>query len=77
MPDDSFLPADRHELRDALSFALRYDRRGKATRSYQNPAADAAAEHLVDALERNGFVVMRRSAAPAHAAPPPPHAPET
>ena len=77
MADDTFHPAPRNELREALSFALRYDRRGKATRTYQNPAADAAAEHLVDALERNGFVIMRRAAAPAHAAPPPEHAPKT
>ena len=66
MPDAPLTPAARQEVREALAFALRYDNRGKASRAYQNPAADAAAEHLVEALERSGFVVMRKAPAPAH-----------
>lgn len=76
MPDP-LTPAARQDVRDALAFALRYDTRGKATRAYQNPAADAAAEHLVEALERSGFVVMRKAPAPAHTGQVPAHGMET
>jgi hypothetical protein len=36
--------------------------------------SQAAAEHLIDALTRAGYVIMRKPPLPAHAASPPPHA---
>ena len=73
MADRALTPATRQDVREALSFALRYDRSGKSSRTYQNPAADAAADHLVEALERNGFVIMRKGPAPDHSGQVPVH----
>ena len=66
MSNRPLTPADPAEVRDALSFALRYNRSGKRVQDRANLMADAAAEHLVEALRLNGFVVMRGAPAAAH-----------
>ncbi len=52
-------PATESELREALSFALRY-RDGKRHHGGDAIMADITAERLVEFLERSGFVVMKR-----------------
>ena len=74
MTDKPLSPADPAEVRDALSFALRYNRSGKRVQDRVNVAADAAAEHLIEALQRAGFVIMRGPGAPDHTGALPPHA---
>jgi hypothetical protein len=60
MPDTEPLRrATPEEIRDALSFALRYDGRRPA-RTAQDAMARITAERLVEHLERSGFVVMKR-----------------
>ncbi len=66
-------PADPAELRAALSHALRYDRSGRRTQDRASIMADAAAEHLVEALRLSGFVIMRGPPAPNHAGAEPEH----
>ena len=73
MTDRPLTPADPAELRAALSHALRYDRSGRRTQDRAGIMADAAAEHLVEALRLSGFVVMRGPPAPKHAGPAPAH----
>ena len=73
MTERQLAPATRAEVRDALSHGLRYNRAGKRTHDRDNLMADAAADHLVDALERSGFVIMRKAALPAHRGPDPAH----
>lgn len=58
------------EIADALAYALRYDERGKPSRSAAgwDFATGLAAEHLAAYLERCGFVVMRRASGRPHTA---------
>ncbi len=74
MTDRDLTPASHDDLVQSLSYALRYNRRGKRVGDRDIMMADAAAEHLAEALKRSGFVVMKGPPAPAHSAPPPPHA---
>ena len=67
MPD--LPPADPGDVLDAMAHALRHRRDGKRTQDYAALAAYAAAEHMLDALRRAGFVIVRRPAAPDHTAP--------
>jgi hypothetical protein len=61
-------PATPDEVVEALAFALRY--RGRArTHDADGFMARAAAERLLEHLERSGFVLMRKPAAPDHTAP--------
>src|SRR5689334_18524265 len=53
-------PATRDELLTALSYALRFDERGKAHRRASEITAQIVAETLVRYLELAGFVVMKR-----------------
>ena len=73
MSNHSLTPADPAEVREALAFALRYSRRGKRTEDHAAAMAVAAAEHLMEALRLNGFVIMRGAPAPNHAGAPPNH----
>lgn len=57
--DDDLSPATREELISSLSFALRFAGR-KRTHQADDLMARIAAEHLVDHLARNGFVVRKR-----------------
>ena len=58
--------ASAEEIAEALSFALRYDERGKPRRGGGDLTASIAAERLTDHLRRAGFVVMKARAARAH-----------
>ncbi len=68
MRDPTTAPADRADILTTLSHALRYSREGRRLHERDLLAANAAAEHLLDALERSGFVILRADAAPDHAA---------
>ena len=61
-------PATPEELREALSFALRFDGR-KRHHHADGFMAELAAEKLVEHLQRAGFVVMKRRPAVPHSAP--------
>lgn len=76
MDDDrqTLTPASREDLVQSLSYALRYNRSGKRVSERDIMTANAAAEHLAEMLRLSGYVVMKRPPAPAHSAPPPPHA---
>ena len=79
MPDDldpdpgraNLTAASAEEIAEVLSFALRYDERGKPRRGGGDLAASIAAERLTEHLRRAGFVVMKargaRRTAPAEA----------
>jgi hypothetical protein len=62
MPDipTDLIPASRDELLTALSYALRFDERGKAHRQASELTAQIAAQTLAKYLELAGFVVMKR-----------------
>lgn len=69
MPDAPDLrPATAEELKEALSFALRFDGR-KRHHHADGFMAELAAEKLIEHLRRAGFVVMKRPPAPPHSAP--------
>jgi hypothetical protein len=57
-------PASVDELRDSLSFALRYDGR-KRVHTADDVMAHVKAERLVRHLQQSGYVLMRRPDAPA------------
>ena len=66
-PDHANLTtATAEEIAEALSYALRYDERGKARRGGGDLAASIAAERLTDHLRRAGFIVMRARPARSH-----------
>jgi hypothetical protein len=56
---DRLTPADPKDLADALAFALRYSGR-KRVNDAGEMMARIVAGRLVEALERAGFVVMKR-----------------
>lgn len=58
--------ATAEEIAEALSYALRYDERGKPRRGGGDLTAGIAAERLAEHLRRAGFVVMRARPARAH-----------
>jgi hypothetical protein len=60
--------ASPEEIAEALSYALRYDERGKPRRGGWDLAAGLAAERLTDHLRRSGFVVMRARPGRPHSA---------
>jgi hypothetical protein len=60
--------ASPEEIAEALSYALRYDERGKPRRGGWDFAAGLAAERLTDHLRRSGFVVMRARSGRPHSA---------
>ncbi len=61
--------ADARDVLEAMAHALRHRRDGKRTQDHAALAAYAAAEHMLEALRRGGFVVMRRPPAPDHSTP--------
>ena len=70
MSDDKPLSlATRDEVRDALGYALRFNRTGKSHRLASDAMTRIAADVLVDHLELAGFVVMKKPPLAAHAAP--------
>ena len=60
--------ASPEEVAEALSYALRYDERGKPRRSGWDFAASLAAEHLTEHLRRSGFVIMKAPPSCPHSA---------
>jgi hypothetical protein len=60
MSDEPLQPATREDILGALSYALRFNERGKPYRAASEPMVAITAEVLVRYLERAGFVVMRR-----------------
>jgi hypothetical protein len=60
-------PATREEIADALSFALRFDGRRPFPQS-SSLMAQITAAHLVEHLERCGFVLMKNPDAVAPSA---------
>jgi len=60
--------ASPEEIAEALSYALRYDERGKPRRGGWDSAAGLAAERLTDHLRRSGFIVMRARPGRPHSA---------
>ena len=68
-PDRTDLTAaSPEEIAEALSYALRYDERGKPRRGGGEFAAGIAAERLVEHLRRAGYVVMKARGARPHSA---------
>jgi hypothetical protein len=61
-------PATAQEIADALSYALRYDDRGKPRRNGWDFIATLAAERLAEHLKRAGFIILRTQSAPPHRA---------
>ena len=69
MPDDRPLhPANREDLRQALSYGLRFDTRGKPSPHAAEMMAPLAAEALIRELEDAGFVIMKEPGARGHSA---------
>ena len=74
MTDDLKAASDRadltaataDEIAEALSYALRYDERGKPRRGDGDLTAGIAAERLTEHLRRSGFVIMKARPARAH-----------
>jgi hypothetical protein len=74
MPDDlkpdpprtDLTAATADEIAEALSYALRYDERGKPRRGGGELTAGIAAERLTKHLRRAGFVVMKARPARPH-----------
>ena len=74
MTDDLKAASDRadltaataEEIAEALSFALRYDERGKPRRGGGDLTASIAAERLTEHLRRAGFILMKARPARAH-----------
>jgi hypothetical protein len=74
MPDDlkpdppraDLTAATADEIAEALSYALRYDERGKPRRGGGELTAGIAAERLTEHLRRAGFVVMKARPARPH-----------
>ena len=72
MPEDYTLtPASRDDLVQSLSYALRFDGRGKSHRHADDFMSRIAAETLVRHLEVAGYVVMKRPPRPMHSTPKP------
>ena len=57
---DDLRPATRAEILSALSYGLRFDRRGKPTRRHSEMMAQFTAEALADMLEGSNMVLMMK-----------------
>lgn len=58
-PAEDLSPASREEVVACLSYALRYDARGKPTPGTRDTTARLAAEWLADHLARSRFLISR------------------
>ena len=65
MPDDTLRPATREDILFALSYGLRFNTVGRPHRLASEVTAQVTAEMLVQHLERNGFVLMRKPGLPS------------
>ena len=68
MVDEAQVWVEPEEVAEALSYALRYDERGKLRRSGWDFAASLAAEQLTEHLRRSGFVIMKAPPSRPHSA---------
>ena len=59
-PQEHLSPANPEEVTDALSYALRYDERGRPRPHGGEMVAGLAAQHLTQHLQRAGFVLMKK-----------------
>ncbi len=64
MPKETLSQATPEEIRDSLSFALRFEGRRRVHHA-DEVMARITAERLVEHLARSGYVVMKRPAAAA------------
>ncbi|MCB8877411.1 hypothetical protein [Acidisoma silvae] len=60
--------ATAEEIAEALSYALRYDERGKPRKGGWDFAAKLAADRLAEHLRRSGLIVMRARPGRPHSA---------
>jgi hypothetical protein len=68
-PDPADLTAATpEEIAEALSYALRFDERGKPRRGGWDFAAKLAADRLAEHLRRSGLIVMRARPGRPHSA---------
>lgn len=76
MADDPLSPvqitdlaaASPEELAEAISYALRFDERGKPRKGGWDFAAGLAADRLVEHLRRSGFILFRTKPGRPHSA---------
>ncbi len=66
--DPQLTPVSPEEIIEALSYALRYDERGRPRKTGGEAVTGLAAERLAEHLQRVGIVFMRRRPAPPHTA---------
>jgi hypothetical protein len=66
--EEHLSPAQPEEVAAALSYALRYDERGRRRPHGGEMVAGLAAQHLTQHLERAGFVLMRKRPGRPHTA---------
>ena len=66
-PDDDLTPARAEDLRACIAFALTSDARLAKAQSAELMAS-IVAERLMERLERDGFVVMKKPALGGHSA---------
>lgn len=59
-PMDALVPAERQEVAEVLSYALRFNAEGRPRRTGHEFLAPLAAAQLVEHLRRANLVVMRR-----------------
>ena len=64
MTEEHLRPATREDIVFALSYGLRFNTVGKPHRLASELTARVTAEMLVQHLERNGFVLMRKPGLP-------------
>ncbi len=60
--DDELHPAAPEDILETLSMALRFNDQGHVFSSHQF-MADITAKHLVEQLDRRGFIMMQRQQA--------------
>jgi hypothetical protein len=71
MPDQPLTPANPSEVLFSLSFALTHDGKRRFGRA-DNLMAALTAHHLLEHLERSGYVIMQRAAGQTATWPPAP-----
>ena len=64
MPDD-LRPATRAEILSALTYGLRFDRRGKPIRRHSEMMAQFTAEALADMLDASNMVLTMKPPTPS------------
>jgi hypothetical protein len=64
MPSDDLRPATREDILFTLSYGLRFNTVGRPHRLASEVTAQVTAEMLLQHLERNGYVLMRKPGLP-------------